>query len=73
MRGHWSIENQLHFVKDRWWDEDRHHTRRSTCPVALNNAALTVHRLRSDAKIPHRAAADRIAWQPELELELLNS
>ena len=23
VRGHWSIENRLHFIKDRWWDEDR--------------------------------------------------
>jgi len=76
VRGHWSIENCLHFVKDRWWDEDRHHTRRpglSACLAAINNAALTIHRLCGDAKIPVRAAADRIAWQPELGLELLNS
>ena len=24
IRGHWSIENQLHHVKDRTWLEDRH-------------------------------------------------
>ncbi len=23
VRGHWSVENGLHFIKDRWWDEDR--------------------------------------------------
>ena len=23
VRDHWLIENSLHFVKDRWWDEDR--------------------------------------------------
>ncbi|MBI3839993.1 MAG: transposase, partial [Planctomycetia bacterium] len=28
VRGHWQIENSLHFVKDRWWDEDRHWNRR---------------------------------------------
>ncbi len=28
VRGHWQIENSLFFVKDRWWDEDRHWTRR---------------------------------------------
>ena len=27
-RGHWSIENSLHHVKDRSWDEDRHTLRR---------------------------------------------
>jgi hypothetical protein len=23
VRGHWSVENGLHFLTDRWWDEDR--------------------------------------------------
>src|SRR5947209_17820161 len=23
VRGHWSVENGLHFIKDRWWEEDR--------------------------------------------------
>jgi predicted transposase YbfD/YdcC len=23
VRGHWGVENGLHFLKDRWWDEDR--------------------------------------------------
>jgi transposase len=23
VRGHWCVENGLHFLKDRWWDEDR--------------------------------------------------
>ena len=27
-RGHWSIENSRHHVKDRSWDEDRHTLRR---------------------------------------------
>jgi len=22
--GHWQVENRLHLVKDRWWDEDKH-------------------------------------------------
>lgn len=64
------------FVKDRWWDEDRHHTRRpglSAMLAAINNAALSVHRLRSDSKIPVRAAADYIAWKPTIGIELLNS
>jgi predicted transposase YbfD/YdcC len=25
IRHHWSIENSLHFVKDRWRDEDKHY------------------------------------------------
>ena len=76
VRHHWRLENGLHFLKDRWWDEDRHRTRRpglSACLAVINNAALTIHRLRSDPKIPVRAAADYIAWSPALGLEMLNS
>ena len=76
VRDHWRIENGLHFCKDRWWDEDRHHTRRpglSACLAAINNAALSIHRLCSDPDLPLRAAADFIAWNPERGLRLLNS
>ena len=24
IRGHWCVETNLHYEKDRWWDEDRH-------------------------------------------------
>jgi len=76
VRNHWRVENGLHFIKDRWWDEDRHHTRRpglSACLAALNNAAVSIHRLRSDPDIPVRAAADYIAWNPALGLQMLKS
>jgi len=76
VRGHWQVENRLHFCKDRWWDEDRHATRRpglSSVLTALNTLAVSIHRLRSDTKRPLRASADRIAWRPALGLELLNN
>ncbi len=76
VRGHWQIENNLHFIKDRWWDEDRHHTRRpglAGCLAAINNAALSVLKLRTDPNHPIRAAADDIAWNPALGLELMNN
>jgi predicted transposase YbfD/YdcC len=76
VRHHWRLENGLHFLKDRWWDEDRHHTRRpglAACLAAINNAAISIHRLRSDPCLPLRAAADHITWNPALGLELLNS
>ena len=74
VRGHWGIENGLHFLKDRWWDEDRHHTRRpglSPVMTGLNTIAIAIHRLRSDADEPIRASADRIAWLPARGLEML--
>jgi predicted transposase YbfD/YdcC len=67
VRDHWRIENCLHFTKDRWWDEDRHHTRRpglSALMAAINNAAISIHRILSDPEIPLRAAADYIQWRP---------
>ena len=76
VRDHWRVENGLHFVKDRWWDEDRHHTWRpglSACLAAMNNVALSIHRLRSNPEIPLRAAADHVCWNPALGLGLLNS
>lgn len=75
VRQHWRLENGLHFLKDRWWDEDRHHTRRpglSACLAAINNAAISIHRLCSDPTIPLRAAADQIAWKPALGLAMLH-
>jgi hypothetical protein len=76
VRDHWRLENGLYFLKDRWWDEDRHNTRRpglSACLAAINSAALSIHRLRSNPQLPVRAAADDIAWNPALGLRMLNS
>src|SRR5262249_49320431 len=38
VRGHWQVENGLHFIKDRWWDEDRHYSKQPR--VALGFAVL---------------------------------
>ena len=64
IRGHWQVENCLHFVKDRWSDEDRHYTKRPGLAEAfasLTNAALAV--LRPPGQ-PLRATAERIQWRP---------
>jgi hypothetical protein len=48
VRDHWQVENCLHFVKDRWREEDRHYTKRpglADCFAALTNAALSILRL----------------------------
>ena len=74
VRQHWQIENSLHFTKDRWWDEDRHHTRRPGVGEALaklNSLALTVLRTLYPPELPWRARADYIAWNPRLGLEIL--
>ena len=75
VRHHWQIENSVFFLKDRWWDEDRHWTRRpglSEWLAQLTTAATCVLRLfRSDPSLPLRAQADYIAWNPRLGLDIL--
>jgi predicted transposase YbfD/YdcC len=74
VRNHWRIENCLHFRKDRWWDEDRHHTRRpglSAMMAAINNAAISIHNILSDPEIPLRAAADYVQWSPKGGIDML--
>ena len=64
IRGHWQVEN---FVKDRWWDEDRHYTKRSGLAesfASLTNAALSVLRLIHPLGLPLRATAESIQWRP---------
>ena len=62
VRGHWSIENSLHHVKDRSWGEDKHTLRRAGLGprfAILINAALTALRrpgyFDPDRSMPRRA------------------
>jgi predicted transposase YbfD/YdcC len=66
VRGHWQIENSLHFVQDRWWDEDRHVCRRPGLAAGFTtlwSAALTVLRATgcAEAKGSMRGAADALS------------
>ncbi|WP_258545586.1 ISAs1 family transposase [Micromonospora marina] len=59
IRGHWSIENKLHWVRDVTYDEDRSQIRTGTGPqvmAALRNAAIGALRL---AGVTNIAAANR--------------
>jgi hypothetical protein len=74
IRGHWQIENCLHFTKDRWWDEDRHSLRRPGLGeryAALLNAALSVLRTLHEPDRPLKATAELIQWRPSSVLEQL--
>jgi predicted transposase YbfD/YdcC len=74
IRGHWQVENCLHFIKDRWWDEDRHYTKRPGLAEAfasLTNAALTVLRLIHLPGQPLKATAEQIQWRPASALSRL--
>ena len=71
VRGHWGIENKVHWVRDWTFDEDRHQLRAAASPAralaTLRNLAMSLLRLagatsiaqalRWVARDPHRAAA----------------
>jgi predicted transposase YbfD/YdcC len=59
IRGHWSIENKVHWVRDVTYDEDRSQIRTGTGPqvmAAIRNAAIGALRL---AGVTNIAAANR--------------
>jgi predicted transposase YbfD/YdcC len=48
-RGHWGIENRVHWVRDVTFDEDRSQIRSGTAPrviAAIRNFAISLYRLR---------------------------
>lgn len=65
VRGHWCVEKSLHFIKDRWWDEDRQWSTRPGLAerlATLRDAALTALRLIPGLPddLPVRARADHL-------------
>lgn len=76
VRGHWQVENGLHLIKDRWWDEDRHYCKQPGVALGfavLLNAVVTVLRATGDPEDdrPLRARADALAWDVEQAIDLM--
>lgn len=76
VRGHWSVENGLHFEKDRWWDEDRHVCRHPGLAerfTTLLSAAVSVLRVLNPGRPgePLKAQADALNWDIERAIKLL--
>ena len=76
IRGHWRVENNLHYEKDRWWDEDRHTCRRPGLAqrfTTLLSAALSVLAVLKTGtrKEPLKAQADALNWDIERAIKLL--
>lgn len=68
-RGHWHIENKLHYVRDVTFDEDHSQVRAGHAPqvmAALRNVAISVLRLCGAENIA--AACRRYAARPALAL-----
>ena len=72
LRGHWTIENRCHWVRDVTYDEDRSQARSGAIPqimAALRNLAIGLLRLAGFASIA--AATRRLAALPWEALALL--
>ncbi|MDQ3256002.1 MAG: hypothetical protein M3R15_19240 [Acidobacteriota bacterium] len=72
IRGHWRIENQLHYVRDVSAGEDACRVKTGGAPEVLagmRNATLTV--LRSSGESNIAAAFRRLAAGPQKAVELV--
>ncbi len=72
LRGHWAIENKLHYVRDVTFDEDRSQNRTAGGPqvmATLRNLAISLLRLNDE---PNIASARRHhARDPQRPIKLL--
>ena len=78
VRGHWSVENGLHFIKDRWWDEDRQWSTRAGLAerlAMLRDSALTALRLVPGVAedTPIRARADHLGRKIRKALKFIGA
>jgi hypothetical protein len=74
IRGHWGIENRVHWVRDVTFDEDRSQVRVGSGPqvmAALRNSALGLLRLKGVRNIA--AATRTCAWHAERAIALVTS
>lgn len=74
IRGHWGIENRVHWVRDVTFDEDRSQVRTGSAPqvmAALRNTALGLLRLKGVRNIA--AATRTCAWHAERAIALVTS
>jgi len=65
VRGHWGIENKIHYVRDTLWDEDRSQVRTGHGPenmATLRNTAL--NHLRADGATNIAAAIRDLSYEP---------
>ncbi len=72
-RGHWGIENKLHYVRDVTLGEDGCRVRRGSAPQVLAAVRNAVIHLLREVEAPSRAAAiRRLNNHPEEALTLLS-
>ena len=73
-RGHWGIENGLHWVRDMTFDEDRSRVRTGSGPqvmATLRNLAITLLRLAGAKSIA--VATRQCALRPSIAFRLIGA
>lgn len=71
VRGHWTIENRLHWVRDVTFDEDRSRVRTGSGPrvmATLRNLAISLVRLTHSGTIAHATRVVAFSQQRALKL-----
>ena len=71
-RGHWSIENSLHYVRDVTFDEDRSSIRTRNAPrtmASLRNLVISIFRWLPCSSITQTIRT--MTYKPSLVLSLL--
>ena len=78
---HWSVENNIHWLRDAVWNEDasRTHDPNTACALALPFGRLRASRLRTTLLAPLRRAGHRsptqametFAHKPRLSLSII--
>ena len=74
VRGHWGIENRLHWIRDVVFDEDRHQLRTRNGPeimAALRNLAISLIRLTYGTRAAIASTTRSLSRRPERAIRLL--
>ena len=72
VRGHWTVDNTLHWLRDAVWNEDacRTHDPNTACALALLRTALLAPLRRAGHRSPQQAV-ETFAHKPHLALQII--
>lgn len=72
VRGHWQVENCLHWMKDTGWDEDKHSLKHGQKMfVELTNAALSLLNLMKKPDESVQELTENVHFLPKNVLHIL--
>jgi len=72
VRGHWAVENNIHWLRDAVWNEDacRTHDPNTACALALLRTALLAPLRRAGHHSPQQAV-ETFAHKPHLAIQII--